>query len=191
MDKCLIYKNTGITIFTTWLLLLIILVPSEICDGLTNRVNEIISQGLIDHVSHSGLGTDAVSDAGGVYNHHIFKGPDIRKDLPELKSIYHAIVPLVSLVTCTDTIVSPYPLSDINIKAYPPGGGTLGLHYDTNGITVLLFLTDNKEAPLRMQIERSHPGKKENWIEQKIYLLKKAHYLLCKGEKHSMIVSKQ
>ncbi|WP_285799872.1 ESPR-type extended signal peptide-containing protein, partial [Escherichia coli] len=42
---------------------------------------------------------------------------------------------LISIITCTDTITSPYELSDVNIKAYPPNGGTLGLHYDTNGIT--------------------------------------------------------
>lgn len=78
------------------------------------------------------------------------------------------------MITHTDAVISPYPLSDVNIKAYPAGGGTLGLHYDTNGITVLLFLTTNKEAPLRMQIERSHPSKKESWIEHR-------HIHACKG----------
>lgn len=159
------------------------LIPVDICDNLTDGVNIIISQGVIDHVKHSGLGTDAVSDLGGEYNHHIFKGPDIRTYLPELNAIYHSIVPLISLITCSDAVISPYPLSDINIKAYPPGGGTLGLHYDTNGITVLLFLTENTEAPLRMQIERSHPSKKENWIEHKNIYAKKGALLVMQGRK--------
>jgi len=66
----------------------------------------------------------------------------------------------VKLISCTDAVISPYVQSDINSKAYPPGGGTVGLHYDTNGITVLLFLTTNKEGPLRLNIPRSHPSKK-------------------------------
>lgn len=159
------------------------LIPADICDNLTDRVNNIIAQGLVDRVKHAGLGTDAVSDMGGVYNHHIFKGPDIRVHLPELNAIYHAIVPMISMITCADAIVSPYPLSDINIKAYPPGGGTLGLHYDTNGITVLLFLTENKEAPLRMQIERKHPEKKEPWIEHKKIYARKGALLVMQGRK--------
>lgn len=159
------------------------LIPVEICDNLTDRVNKIIAQGQVDRVQHTGLGNTAVSDLGGEYNHHIFKGPDIKQHLPELNAIYHAILPLISLVTCTDTVVSPYSLSDINIKAYPPGGGTLGLHYDTNGITVLLFLTENKEAPLRMQIERCHPSKKEPWIEHKKIYAKKGSLLIMQGRK--------
>jgi hypothetical protein len=84
------------------------------------------------------------------------------------------------LVTNTDTIVSPYEQSEINIKAYPPGGGTLGEHYDTNGITVLLFLTTNKEAPLRMQIPRFHPNKGK-WIENKSIYANQGSLLVMKG----------
>lgn len=159
------------------------LIPGSICDQLAARVNTVIADDLVDHVKHKGLGTDAVSDFGGEYNHHIFKGDDIRAHLPELNAIYHAVVPLISVITCADAVVSPYPASDINIKAYPPGGGTLGLHYDTNGITVLLFLTDNKEAPLRMQIERSHPSRKAPWIETRNIYAKKGALLVMQGRK--------
>ncbi|MFC6299972.1 hypothetical protein GNF76_19100 [Pseudomonas sp. CCM 7893] len=159
------------------------LIPEDLCDSLAARVNRIIAGEGVDWVKHQSLGTDAVSDLGGEYNHQIFKGDDIRQHLPELSAIYHALVPLVSLVTHTDTVVSPYPLSDINIKAYPPGGGTLGLHYDTNGITVLLFLTTNQEAPLRMQIERSHPSKKAPWTEHRHIFAKKGSLLIMQGRK--------
>ncbi|MBE8591137.1 hypothetical protein IQK56_09445 [Pseudomonas sp. MAFF 301449] len=159
------------------------LVPDDLCDALAARVNGIIAQQGVDWVKHESLGTDAVSDLGGAYNHFIFKGDDIRRHLPELTAVYHSLVPLVSLVTHTDTVVSPYPLSDINIKAYPPGGGTLGLHYDTNGITVLLFLTTNREAPLRMQIERTHPSKKEPWVEHNRIHAKKGSLLIMQGRK--------
>jgi hypothetical protein len=159
------------------------LIPNHICDQLAWRVNQVIADGLVDHVKHKAVGTSAVSDLGGEYDHHIFKGDDIRRHLPELAAIYHALLPLISIITCTDTIVSPYPVSDINIKSYPPGGGTLGLHYDTNGITVLLFLTNNREAPLRMQIERSHPSQKGQWIETRNIYAKKGTLLVMQGRK--------
>lgn len=159
------------------------LIPASVCNQLGTRVNKVIDAGQVDHVMHSALGTEAVSDLGGEYNHHIFKGQDVRKHLPELNAIYHAILPLVSAITCSDAVVSPHHASDINIKAYPPGGGTLGLHYDTNGITVLLFLTDNTEAPLRLQIERSHPSRKDSWIEKRSIYAKKGSLLVMQGRK--------
>lgn len=159
------------------------LIPEKICDKLQKRINTIIANNGVTLVKHKGLGTDAVSDLGGEYYHHIFKGGDIRENFPEIEAIYHAILPIVSMVTCTDTVISPYPDSDMNIKAYPIGGGTLGLHYDTNGITVLLFLTTNKEAPLRAQIKREHPSKKDPWIEHKNIYAKKGSLLIMQGRK--------
>lgn len=152
----------------------------DMCDTLRKRINEIIAQGRVKLVDHCGLGTTAVSDAGGRYFHHIFQGADVREHLPELVALYHAILPLVAAVTNRDAIVSPHSRSDINIKVYPVGGGTLGEHYDTNGITVLLFLTTNREAPLRMQIPRSHPGSGA-WIERKCINATAGSLLIMKG----------
>lgn len=59
----------------------------------------------------------------------------------------------------------------------------MGLHYDTNGITVLLFLTTNSEAPLRMQVQRSHPGKKDPWVEHRKIYAKKGALLIMQGRK--------
>lgn len=157
--------------------------PEALCDELAERVDKLISAGEVGWVNHSGLGTDAVSDLGGVYKHHIFQGQDVRIHLPELNSVYHALTPLISVITHTDTVISPYSASDINIKAYPPGGGTLGLHYDTNGITVLLFLTTNREAPLRMQVERAHPSRKSKWVEHKKIHARKGSLLIMQGRR--------
>jgi len=157
--------------------------PDELCDGLANRVQQVIAEDGVDLVEHRDLGTDAVSDLGGEYKHHIFKGADVRKHLPELTAVYHALLPLISIITHTDTVVSPYPASDVNIKADPPGGGALGLHYDTNGITVLLFLTTNQEAPLRYQIERSHPSRKKPWVKHGKIHARKGALLIMQGRK--------
>lgn len=156
-------------------------IPEEICALLRLRVDIAIEQGLVKLVDHNGKGCDKVSDLGGRYLHHIFKGEDVRQHLPELTTTYHSLLPLVSMVTCSDVVVSPYPRSDINIKVYPPGGGTLGEHFDTNGITVLLFLTTNREAPLRMKIPRAHPSRKEPWIERRSIHAEAGSVLLMRG----------
>lgn len=142
------------------------LLPREICAELRERVNDIIDKGLVTPDDSQDAGNSPVSDMGVGHFHYVFKGDDIRNYLPGLKAVYHALLPLVSMVTRSDVIVSPYPRSDINIKVYPPGSDAGGL-YDTNGIAVLLFLTTNKEAPLRIQIPRSDPSEKEGWIERK------------------------
>lgn len=156
------------------------IMSDEMCDALRTRINGIIARGEVRLVDHGGLGTSAVSDAGGRYLHHIFQGPDVRAHLPELVTLYRAVLPLVSAVTNRDAVLSPHDRSDINIKVYPPGGGTLGEHFDTNGITVLLFLTTNEEAPLRMQIPRSHPSK-EPWIERRSIYARAGSLLVMKG----------
>jgi hypothetical protein len=157
------------------------LLPEKICAVLRNRVNEVIAAGNVKIVNHKGLGNSSVSDGGGQYLHHIFQGQDVRDYLPELVSFYHSLVPLVGMVTCLDAIASPHDRSDINIKVYPAGGGTLGLHRDTNGITVLLFLTTNKEAPLRMQIPRTHPSKEQPWVEHKKIYANAGDLLIMRG----------
>ena len=151
-----------------------------LCDTLRDRVDRLIGEGKVKLVDHRGLGTEAVSDAGGRYLHHIFEGGDIRHHLPELTAVYHAILPMVASITSQDVVLSPYSRSDINIKVYPPGGGTLGEHHDTNGVTVLLFLTTNREAPLRMQIPRSHPAKGQ-WIERRSIHATAGSLLVMKG----------
>jgi hypothetical protein len=167
--------------FTDFVTVIESLVPATLCEEMRKRINDIIDKKLVPLVDHQGLGADNVLDAGGRYLHHIFRGDDIRAHLPELTAVYHAILPIVSMVTLSEAIVSPHKQSDINIKVYPVGGGTLGEHRDTNGITVLLFLTTNKEAPLRMQIERSHPSKKESWIERKDIYAKEGALLIMQG----------
>jgi hypothetical protein len=150
------------------------------CAVLVERINRLVDAGEVKRVDHVGRGTEAMSDTGGRYLHHIFEGDDVRRHLPELTAVYRAILPLVGAVTSQEAVLSPYPRSDVNIKVYPPGGGTLGEHYDTNGITVLLFLTDNREAPLRMQIPRAHPSR-GRWVERRVIHARAGTLLVMKG----------
>jgi hypothetical protein len=156
------------------------IMSKEQASSLVSRVDALIGSGQIKFVDHGGLGTGDVSDLGGRYLHHIFEGGDVRRHLPELVTLYRAILPLVATITSQDVVLSPYERSDINIKVYPAGGGTLGEHRDTNGITVLLFLTTNAEAPLRIQLPRSHPSKGE-WIDRRSIYAQAGTLLLMKG----------
>jgi len=151
-----------------------------LCDVLRRRIECLVADDQVKLVNHSGLGNSDVSDRGGRYFHHIFEGDDVRRHLPELTAVYHAVLPLIASITSQDVVLSPYPRSDMNIKVYPPGGGTLGEHYDTNGVTVLLFLTTNLEAPLRMQIPRSHPSRTP-WVERRDIRASAGSLLIMKG----------
>lgn len=156
------------------------LIPESIQIDLRHRINGLIAAGGVRRVDHQGHGTAAVSDRGGRYLHHVLVGDDVRAHLPELVTLYQALLPLISVITNQHVVLSPHPRSDINIKVYPPGGGTLGEHHDTNGITVLLFLTTNREAPLRMQIPRRHPGR-GTWVERREIHARSGTLLVMQG----------
>jgi hypothetical protein len=156
------------------------ILPDSLCCSLRDRITAAIDRDEITLVDHDGLGTRDVSDSGGRYFHHVFQGQDVREYLPELIASYYSLLPLIGLITSQEVIVSPHDRSDVNVKVYPPGGGTLGEHYDTNGVTVLLFLTTNEEAPLRLKISRSHPGK-DPWIERRSIYARSGSLLIMQG----------
>ncbi len=157
-------------------------IPKPVCREIFNKAKNLIDEGKITLVNHEGLGTDEELDGAGKYFHYIFKGGDIRDHFPELVVLYHCLLPQIALVTCSKAVLSPYRDSDINIKAYPPGGGTIGWHYDTNTITALLYLTSNTEAPLEMEIRRSHPSKPD-WVEKVDYHAREGSLFLMQGRK--------
>ncbi|MFN8769267.1 MAG: hypothetical protein ACK5WP_00200 [Neisseriaceae bacterium] len=71
------------------------ILPNNICEILTKRINDIINAGVVPLVNHEGLGNNIVTDKGGKYLHHIFKGAEIREYLPELHAVYHSLLPLI------------------------------------------------------------------------------------------------
>lgn len=158
------------------------IISKETNEKVFKRALQLIEENKVHLVDHKGLGTHDELDGAGAYLHHIFRGDDIRKWFPELVTLYYALLPLISWVTCTKTVLSPYPDSDINIKAYPPGGGTVGWHFDTNAITALVYLTNNSEAPLEMEIKMQHPSKPD-WVEKINYYSKEGTLFLMQGRK--------
>lgn len=144
----------------------------EQCGTLRRRVDWLIAEGQVRRIDHRPL--------GGACLHHLFEGDEVRMHLPELTAVYHASLPLIAAITAKDVVLSPHRRSSINIRAYPAGGGAQGGHYDANGITALLYLTTNTEAPLRMDIPREHP-EHGSCIEQRHYLARAGSLLVMKG----------
>jgi len=66
--------------------------------------------------------------------------------LPSLGLFYYAFLPTVRVVTQQDAVVSPHERSAYSVKLYRPPNGVQGWQYDSNGITVLLYLTDNPRS---------------------------------------------
>ena len=141
--------------------------PAPLCAVLADRARTLIKQGRIHLVNHAGTGTAVDLDRGGKYYHHMLLGEDVRTHMPEIVAVYHALLGQVAAITCGEAVISPHSDSDINIVVYPPSGGTMGAHLDTNGITVLLYLTTNTEGALALEIPRSHPSQAEDRIEEK------------------------
>ncbi len=154
----------------------------DVCDRLMARMNGLIQQNRPIMVDHGGLGGPEELDAGGRYKHHLFDGDAIRECFPELVGLYHGLQHEIALITSQDVVLSPHLASDINIKAYPPHGGTLGAHFDTNGITVLIYLTTNTEGALRMDIPRDDPWNGKS-IEKRELLAEAGSMLVMQGRK--------
>ncbi len=155
--------------------------PTTVCDTLCQEIDSQIFDGQIPIVDHSKVGTSAELDEGGRYLHHIFDGPAVRKYLPFLQGLYYGLKDNIASIVSANVITSPHQDSDVNIKAYPPHGGTVGWHKDTNGITCLVYLTSNTEGALVMDIERTKPWMESPEIVQERVYAVAGSMLLMRG----------
>lgn len=126
------------------------LLPPDLCDEWCARLDQLVAGNRLALVDHSGGGSRLHLDGGGRYLHFLCDGRHVRQSFPELVALYHALRYWVADLTLSDIVLSPYPDTDVTIHVYPVGGGTVGPHFDTNGITALLYLTDNQEGRLRL-----------------------------------------
>lgn len=62
---------------------------------------------------------------------------------PELGDVYFLNPPVLSDILGKQVLTSPYERSAYYIKLYYPPDSQQGWHYDTNSLTVVLYLTDN------------------------------------------------
>lgn len=84
---------------------------------------------------------------GGRLKYDLIDGNECEEAVPSMIDVYRILPPLLSMVTHQDVVVSPYPRSKVCGKRYPAGGGQQGWHFDTNGITVVVYLSTNEDGP--------------------------------------------
>lgn len=64
---------------------------------------------------------------------------------------FYAMMPFIlNAITGLDVVVSPWPESSISVMVYAPPSGQMLPHYDSNGITLLLYLTDNEDGATKV-----------------------------------------
>lgn len=80
-------------------------------------------------------------DFGGQYDHRVVDGVTLRQEMPHLFDWYETKCKFFSSLFRREVVTSPYPKSAITLKHYGPGDNQ-GWHYDTQPVTVLLWLTD-------------------------------------------------
>ena len=88
----------------------------------------------------------------GVRRYTLLDGQVMRKHFRDLLLWYRAIAMWASVLCRRPVVVSPYIRSSVNIKIYEEPGSCQGWHYDTNPLTVVLYLMD-AEAPTVFQTE--------------------------------------
>jgi len=84
---------------------------------------------------------------GGRLYYDLVDGIDCEEVVPSMVDAYRILPALLSAVTGLDVVVSPYQRSKVCGKRYPAGGGEQGWHFDTNGITVVAYLSTNEDGP--------------------------------------------
>lgn len=157
--------------------------PEGMCETLAERAQSLIDEGRIHLVNHEGTGGVTELDQGGKYYHHMFLGEDVRQYMPEIVAAYHALKGQIAAITCGNVVLSPHADSDINIVVYPADGGTMGMHLDTNGITVLIYLTTNSEGGLLLKLPHEHPGEPETTYTEKRIFAEAGSLLVMQGRK--------
>lgn len=88
---------------------------------------------------------------GGRLFYDLIDGVECESIVPTMVDAYRIMPALLSTVTRQDVIVSPYPRSKVCGKRYPAHGGQQGWHFDTNGITVVAYLSTNVDGATRVR----------------------------------------
>lgn len=89
---------------------------------------------------------ETASGIGGRLRYDLLDGIQCERLLPDMIQRYEQLTSTLSIITRQKIIVSPYPRSKVCGKGYPVNGGQQGWHFDTNGVTVIVYLTSNADG---------------------------------------------
>ncbi len=119
--------------------------PLARCAQWCTALNDLIVSGALPRRVYETPSDPAILNDGGVFDHYILDGPGVAEAMPGMVSAYEATRLLVAEVTQPDAIISPYPRSAVNVNRYDAPTGRVSAHFDSNPISVILYLTDNPQ----------------------------------------------
>lgn len=134
LDKCSdLYKNLGFCIY-----------EKQLVDDQTLAcwINNLSNYNKF-------IFNDAMGSMGEKGEYYVTDGPSTFEILDGLDEVYSSCIPILESISNKKIIESPYPLSKVNAKVYKDTGSQ-GLHFDTNPISCLLFVSYG--APLNIQL---------------------------------------
>jgi len=98
-----------------------------------------------------GARRDGMSSGGGRSIYDVLDGFVVNKFLPELIGWYEATRWFLEELVGRDVILSPFPRSAVNVNVYRPPLTGVGWHFDTNPLSVLLYLSEGN-SPTEFQL---------------------------------------
>lgn len=134
------YRQLGYTVIDG-------LIPREVATRWSERILNLRAKGELTYKG-TAEGEEFTEGLKQEYqNYFVLGGRETAEDqtLREMFHFYYAFLPMLGLITGVPMVASPYPDSIINCKIYWPPEGQQGGHFDTNGFTFLLYLSDNEE----------------------------------------------
>lgn len=96
---------------------------------------------------------------GGITRYDYFDYSDLLMLTPIVQGWYDALLPLVQAITGMKAIQSPYFDSSVLALIYRDNQGQQEYHYDTQPITVLLYLNDNPTSGATGAYRRNDEGR--------------------------------
>jgi len=90
---------------------------------------------------------------GEYANYGLYDGFVSCEIVPELINQYRELARVTSAISGRDLVPSPHQISGVNVRVYEEGGCE-GLHYDTNPMSMLVFVSNG--SPLQIEINGTY-----------------------------------
>ncbi len=113
------------------------------CEAWTNAVDVLVRNGDLKRKVYETPKDPVIFNDGGLFDHYILDGIRAARLFPDMQAAYEVTRIVIAEITKLDIVTSPHPLSAININRYDAPTGSMSAHFDSNPISVVLYLTDN------------------------------------------------
>jgi hypothetical protein len=124
-------------------------VPRAIADDWGRKALD--GRGLWQHTQRAATIGDCAT------NHSVIRADDVIDHFPTLYGFYLALPLIVEPIVSRPVVLSPHPRSAVTINVYETGASHRW-HFDTNAVTALLYLTDDRNPTTLIDLQ----GEKQN-----------------------------